>query len=102
MKINYLPEVEILDFEKSIGFELECNERPAGMCHPRFYVHFPKGESMEGGCLVGRSGNGNTIDEALKDLCKEISNRKLAFGAYSCERKEITCPKLVHTKLLNK
>ena len=38
--------------------------------------------------------------EAIKDYCREISNCRIAFGAYTNERKEIQFPKLVHTKLL--
>lgn len=100
MKINFIETKEILDLEKEIGFELEANERPIHSGLSRFYVSFKKGESMEGGCLVSHSGNGNTVDEALQDYCKYISCRRMAFNSYTPERKEIYLPKLVHTKLL--
>jgi len=102
MKFNLLEQQEILDFEKRIGFELEVNERANSMYGGRYYVHFPKGEIMEGGCLIGATGNGTTIDEALIAYCKEISGKRLAFNSYTCERREIEMPKLVHTKLLYK
>lgn len=102
MKINFLPEKEILDFEKEIGYEMTVNEREVNRNElARFYVCFENGESMEGGCLVSYHGNGNTIDEALKDYCKKISCRKMVFGAYTDGRREIQFPKLVHTKLIN-
>ncbi len=101
MIINLIKEQEILDFEKQIGYELEITERPIHSGLNRYYVSFKGGESMEDGLLVGHSGNGNTIDDALRDYCKQISCRRMVFGAYTNSRKEITFPKLVHTKMLN-
>lgn len=100
MKLNLIETKEILDLEQEIGYELEVNERPANFGSPRFWAHFEQGESMEGGCLVGHSGNGNTVDEALRDYCRIISGKKMAFGAYTPERKEIQFPILKHTRLL--
>lgn len=104
MKLNLISVKEILDFEKEIGYELVVNERPIHAGSParlsRYYVQFEKAEVMEGGCLAGKYGNGNTIDEAIKDYCREVSNCRVAFGAYTNERKEIQFPKLVHSKLL--
>lgn len=100
MKLNLIETKEILDLEQEIGYELEVNERPIHSGLPQFYIHFKQGESMEGGCLVAHSGNGNTVDEALSDYCKQISCRRMAFGAYTPERKEIQFPKLKHSKLV--
>ena len=110
MKINLIDEKEILDFETEIGYELEVNERDlfwkkgsrinkAGV--GRFYVQFAKIDIKDGSVLIRATGNGNTIDEALKDYCKEVSCQTIVFDAMSPERQEITFPKLVHTKLLN-
>lgn len=105
MKINLIETKEILDLEKEIGYELEVNERPISSASikglHRFYVSFKEGEVMQGGCLIGSSGNGNTIDEALQDYAKQISCTRMVFGAYTNNRKEISFPKLVHTKMLN-
>ena len=105
MKFNLIETKEILDLEKEIGYELEVNERPVSAASAvgtqRFYVYFKEGEVMQGGCLIGSYGNGNTIDEALKDYAKQISCTRMAFGAYTPNRKEISFPKLVHTKMLN-
>lgn len=100
MKLNLIKTKEILDLEQEIGFELEVNERPIHSGLPKFYVSFKKGESMEGGCLVSYSGNGNTVDEALQDYSKQISCRRMVFNAYTNERKEIQFPKITHTKLV--
>jgi hypothetical protein len=104
MKLNLISTKEILDFEKEIGFELIVNEREINSSSParlsKYYVNFEHAEVMEGGCLVGKHGNGNTIDEAIRDYCREVSNCKVAFGAYTSEGKEIQFPKLVHSKLL--
>jgi hypothetical protein len=103
MVVNYIAAKEILDLEKEIGFKLEANERPTHLQDsglPRFYVSFKDGEVMQGGCLVSCSGNGNTVDEALKDYSKQISDKRLAFGAYTPQRKEIQFPKVIHTKLV--
>ena len=104
MKLNLIQTKEILDFEKEIGYELVVNERAIHAGSParlsKYYVQFEKAGVMEGGCLAGKYGNGNTIDEAIKDYCREVSNCRVAFGAYTNERKEIQFPKLVHSKLL--
>lgn len=104
MKINRIGTKEILDFEKEIGFELVVNERainsesPAGI--HKYYAQFQNAEVMSGGFLTGKYGNGNTVDQAIADYCREVSNCLVAFNAYSEDRIEIQFPKLIHTKLL--
>jgi hypothetical protein len=100
MILNLIETKEILDLEKEIGFELEANERPVWSDKCKFYVSFKEGESMEGGALISYSGNGNTVDEALRHFCEKISCRRIAFNSFTPERKEIQMPKLIHTKLL--
>ncbi len=102
MELNLIAEKEITDFEKQINHTLNVNERPIHSGLSRYYVSFKGCESIEGGHFVGYSGNGNTIDEALQDYCKQVSCRRMVFGAYTNGRREITFPKLIHTKLLNK
>lgn len=105
MKINLIKTKEITDLEKEIGYELEVNERPINSLNEkilnRFYVSFKDGEVMQGSCLLGKYGDGNTIDEALKDYANQISCTRMVFGAYTNNRKDISIPKLVHTKMLN-
>ena len=102
MKFNLIETKEILDLEKEIGFDLVVNERPKDVRIPQYYVSFESSEVMEGGCLISSCGNGNTIDDAIKDYCREIETKRMAFGAYTDNRKEVVIPKLVHTKLLGK
>jgi len=89
---------------KEIGYELVANERAICASVPgnlaRYYVKFENAEIIEGGCLISTFGNGNTIDEAIKNYCIEISNRRIAFNSHTYQRKEIVFPKLVHTKLI--
>lgn len=105
MKINLIETKEILDFEKEIGFELEVNEREDGMSDTlnprRFYAFFKEGAVKEGAFLISVTGNGDTIDEALQDYANQISFTRMAFLSHTDSRKEVSCPKLVHTKTIN-
>jgi len=101
MILNLISTKEILDFEKEIGFQLVVNEREYRQNYrlPKYYVSFESSWVSVPPYLEGRTGDGNTIDEALKDYCNKISNVKLVIDKNT--RVEIKVPKLVHTKLLN-
>ncbi len=105
MKLNLISTKEILDYEKEIGVELVVTERSIHIGSPaklsRYFVQFETGEICENSMLIGATGNGDTIDQAIADYCHRVSNRKMAFGAYTSDRKEIEMPKLIHTKFLN-
>jgi len=102
MKFNLIGTKEILDFEKELNLELVVNERPKSYNLPIYWVSFEYAELMEHGTLCSAFGNGNTIDEAIQDYCKEIETKRMALHAYSDERREVVCPKLTHTKLLGR
>ena len=102
MKTILIKEQEILDFEKEISVELELKERSEKSNLPKYYVSFPGGEVMYRSTLSSSFGNGETMDEALEDYAKQISNETLVFGAHGISRREIKCPRLKHTKLLKK
>jgi len=103
MEINLIKTKEITEFEKEIGIELYIHERsPYRDRLFRYYVNFKDSDTKQGGILGSTYGNGNTIDEAIKEYCEKISNKILIFNPYSKDRKEIEVPILVHTKLLNK
>lgn len=100
-------EVEILDFEKTeTPTELVVKERETkdfmGRILPSFYASFEGCKVKDGNLLKSVNGDGNTIDEAIQNYCKEISNQTLIFHAYTNNREEVLTPKLIHTKLLNK
>lgn len=106
MKINYLPSSqEILDFEIEAGVELVVHERET-IYLKRFYVSFEGAEFKDTPTslfLMAGAGNGNTIDEALKDYCSMISNKVMIINSAIPElRMQIKVPSLVHTRLLNK
>lgn len=102
MIINWITPKEIIDFEKEIGVELVVNEMDAlTSCEGRkFHVSFLNAESMENSCLVGYFGVGTTIDNALKDYCRQVSGKHMAINPLECTRRNIRFPKLTHTKLL--
>jgi hypothetical protein len=103
MKFNLIEVCEITDFEKTICREIIVTERgESSIGCQRYFSEFENSEIMEQGLLVGAYGDGNTIDESLKNLATLVSNKTIAFDAYSSKRKNISFPKLVHTKLLNK
>ena len=101
MILKLIPEKEILELEKELGIELVMNERNHRLGLKKFYVSFPRLESMEGSCLISYSGNGETMDEALKDYAEQLSCRRIVIDAYKSERKEIELPKIVHTRFIN-
>lgn len=105
MKLNLIETKEILDLEKEIGYELVVTERPDKDRYSTrlsmFYVSFERSNIIERGCSARRSGNGNTIDEALKDYCREVSCCKMVFDINTNKREDIQFPKLVHTKLID-
>jgi hypothetical protein len=63
---------------------------------------FSSCEIKDGGFLVGATGNGQTPSEAITDYVKNISGRKLVFGAYTRDRVEIdaTYPRMTALYLL--
>lgn len=94
--------MEILDFEKQHNLELTVRERdPEAKDLQRYYASFDNAEIKVGiGCLLGGSGDGNTITEAIKDYCTRISNKTLIIDAMSStSRREIKVPELQHTRL---
>lgn len=100
MKFNLLKGVEITDFEKGIGVDLVISERDANrLPHiKKYFARFEGAELIEGHFLASISGDGDTIDEALRNYCELISNKKLCINAYTPNRIEIYVPKLEHTK----
>lgn len=101
MKFKLIDTKEITDLEIEIGFELVIVERRPKY-QDKYYAQFESCDVKGDGVLSSMFGNGQTMDQALKDYCSEISCVTLVFNANSENRKEIQTPKLIHTKLLNK
>ena len=96
--------MEILDLEQQYKeLELEVKMRDFRNSKlPLFYAKFKDSDVVDGNVIRGVYGNGNTIDEAIQDYCKEISGRVLVINRYSDNPKTFFIPKVKHTKLFGK
>lgn len=106
MKFNLIKQsqikiLEVTELESIVNSEIVINEREDKSL-PRYYAKFEHSDILDGAFLVGSYGNGNTIDEALINLAKEIECKTLVINAWTKERREYKLPNLKHTKLLNK
>ena len=70
-------------------------ERDIGITQGRYYCNFIGLEVKQGGVLVGEHGNGSTVDRAIRNYCKKISNKHLVFNANSKERYEMMSPTIL-------
>ena len=96
MKVFNLETKDILDYEKEIGLELEVRERRNVATVNRYYAHFKEMEIMENHCLISVVGDGPTINEAIEDYCKRISNKDVAINPCTKNRVNITTPTLIY------
>lgn len=103
--IKFTPEakkeaMEILDFEKEHGLELTVRETPPEVIKfPRYYCSFDGYKIIKGEPSQRTDGKADTIDEAIKDYCKNISGRILYISNVS-KGKAIRIPELKHTRLI--
>jgi len=101
--IKFTPEakkeaMEILDFEKEHGLELTVRETsPEVIKFPRYYCSFDGSKIITGEPSQRIDGKADTIDEAIKDYCKNISGRILYINNVS-KGKAIRVPELQHTR----
>ncbi|MCK9447077.1 hypothetical protein M0Q50_09525 [bacterium] len=98
MIINEIIEKEITDYENEISRELVVTERRECGDLPRYHVSFKGSEIKSKSFLIASYGNVDTIDAAIIDYCKNISEKTIVFGAYTSNRIEYYLPKLIHTK----
>jgi len=102
MKLYLIETKEILDFEKEIGYELEVHERKykywADDPKNRYYACFQGAELVQNGMLIGKQGNGDSIDSAIKDYCVKVSGGTIVFYAGTPNQKQIKFPRLVHAQ----
>ena len=90
--------IDLLDFGESQNLELEIVEfsnrnLQNGM---KWRASFKGVEIMERSILRCASGRGMTINSALKNYAKEISEQRLVFGAHSNHRAEFNAPVLTY------
>ncbi len=106
MKINLLDKKEILAFEKEYGLELIINEKPNN--EYKFYAFFEGSQVINNPVRKSEhwldfvAGYGNTIDEALYSLARQLSCRTLIFSPNTKDERQIDNGGLVHTMLLRR
>ena len=99
MIFDIYDKMDILDFEKIHGLCLHVKERAKFLekvSGYRYYVFFDNAEVKRDIALISFSGNGNTIDEAIKDYIEKISKEKLIINAMLEDRREIEVPILTY------
>jgi len=68
-------------------------ERPLSYNLPRYYAYATGVEIKEGSILISIHGNGNTQEEALQELKRELAGGKLLVkNAYKSDREEFYTP----------
>ena len=97
MKVNFKETVEILDLEEKLGIELIVSERSNAFL-PRFHASFPRLLLVTGDIWKDAWGDGDTIDEAIKDYAQTISGSRVSIATSWVTRKEQILPRVVHTR----
>jgi hypothetical protein len=96
----------LVEFADKHGLTLKVNERssslnengrlPSGSPFRRYWVNFTNVEIMTKGMLRGATGNGDTVDDAIKDLAGELAGERVVVGAYTKRRIELEVPNDFH------
>ncbi len=94
--IESIQEITIEEFAEKHDLEMVIRERKTKLSDPsRFYAMFRYAEVVDGGMLVGVSGDGFTHERAISDYASKISLRTIAIHAMRPERKTIEVPRLI-------
>lgn len=95
------PRMDIGEFADAHGLTMQVSERsPKYYCadndfkNSRYYAEFAGTEVADGIFLISKHGNGATVEAAIKDYARKISECTLVIGAYTPERLEIRTPVL--------
>lgn len=94
MEIHRVERQSIESFASMHQLTLQVHERtPDGL--PRWFCYFNDIEIKDGSVLLSGSGKGNTIEEAVKDYCNNLSRKLVVYKATDKEkRKEFRMPLL--------
>ena len=94
--VNKIKEGTLEEFADSYGLEMVVKERsrPSDPSM-KFYAKFPRCEILKRSLLIGKSGNGETVEDAIKDYASQISGELLVKNAHTKERQEIRVWRLV-------
>ena len=90
LTVNKVKEGTLEEFADRYGFEMVVKER-ANPSDPnmKFYAKFPRCEILERSLLIGKCGNGETVEDAIRDYASQISGELLVKNAHTKERQEI-------------
>ncbi len=80
------------DFVDKHQLELLIGERSLVYGLSRYFARFDHIEIKDGSMLMSASGNGDTPQDAIDALAKEIAGRRLVFDAYGSGRREFEAP----------
>lgn len=81
MEIELIRTMEITDLETELGVQLKIREKPKKIGLMPFYVQFEDSEVKASvGFQKGIFGSGQTIDAALLDYAKKISERRIVVN----------------------
>ncbi len=96
----------LTEFAEKHDLTLKANERssslnengklPSGRPFRRYWVTFDHVEIMDQGMLVGAIGDGDTTDEAIKDLAQDLAGKRIAVHARTKQRIELEVPNDFH------
>lgn len=85
MKIEIHPQetMTLEEFSKKHDLTMAVYERDLSVAHnlKKYFCYFKHVEIKEGPILKSPSGNGNTINEAIEDYCKELSKKNIVIHA---------------------
>lgn len=96
---NKVKVMTLEEFADAHGLELFVRERSRERSTDTvsFYAYFGCCDVLAGHILRGVIGNGTTMLEAVVDYQKQISGKRLVYGADSSQRREFDVPMLTGT-----
>jgi hypothetical protein len=101
VEVSYIEECDFHDWLHRECLKVVVEERSIdlrgrdGHGHlPRFWAEIPNAEIKGNGVLLSVTGNGETVDGAVRDLAAKTSERLLVLNAYQPQRRELRTPRL--------
>ena len=94
--VNKIKEGTLEEFADEYDLEMVVKER-SNPSDPskKFYAKFPRCEILKRSLLIGKFGDGETVEDAIRDYAKQISEELLVKNAHTKERQEIRVWRLV-------
>lgn len=93
MKIEIHPQetMTLEEFSKKHDLTMAVYERDITVANPlkKYFCYFKHVEIKDGPILKSTSGNGNTVNEAIEDYCKELSKKRIVIRASDSEHRTV-------------